>query len=127
MSRFNLFVALLTCVSLLPMRAAAQPSLIPLPASMQSGEGQFRFGEKLKVFVDAYPGDSIATVFNRFSASLTKVTGIKVSRAKEAKAALRRKLDKTLGAEAYTLKVTPVAIDLPAARPAGFFYALQTL
>ena len=127
MSRFNLFVALLTCVSLLPMRAAAQPSLIPLPASMQCGEGQFRFGEKLKVFVDAYPGDSIATVFNRFSASLTKVTGIKVSRAKEAKAALRLKLDKTLGAEAYTLKVTPNAINIPAARPAGFFYALQTL
>ncbi len=43
------------------------------------------------------------------------------------KAALQLKLNSSLAAEAYNLKVDEKQITIEAARPAGFFYALQTL
>src|SRR5699024_6254112 len=55
-------------------------------------------------------------------------TGIKVSSVRdEAKAGMVLKLDPALAEEAYRLNVTAGRICLEAARPAGFYYGLQTL
>ena len=120
---------LLAAASLLPLPiAAAEPlPLIPLPVSVQQGQGHFPLKERLKVFADAYPGDSIAMVLNRFGRDLTKATGIKVVKGKAKNAELSLRLNKQLGPEAYSLQVSSDGIRVEAARPAGFFYALQTL
>ena len=101
--------------------------LIPLPAQVQTEQGTFRFNKKVKTAVDAYPGDSIQWVLDNFAKDFTAVTGVKVETSKPTKAQLRMKLNPSLGAEAYKLHVTSEAIQIEAARPVGFFYALQTI
>ena len=117
-------LALMCCC--LGGRAAAL-SLIPLPASVQSGEGSFRFAGKVKVYADAYPGDSIRMVLQRFTEDFTASTGVKFRTAKAGAAQMTLRLNTALAPEAYDLRVTPQKIEIEAARPAGFFYALQTL
>lgn len=115
------------CMCGLTVALAQTPALIPLPASVEQGQGSFCFGKKAKVCVDAYPGDSVQTVWDRFAANLTASTGIKCGKSKAAKADIRLEVDGRMGAEAYSLHITPRRVHIKAARPAGFFYALQTL
>jgi len=106
---------------------SAQPSVTPLPATMQTGNGTFLFPKTLKVAADAYTGDSIQTLLNDFAQRFTAHTGVKTQKAKMSKAVLQLHRDETLGGEAYRLHITEKQIKVEAARPAGFFYALQTL
>ncbi|MDD6124100.1 MAG: beta-N-acetylhexosaminidase [Bacteroidales bacterium] len=122
----QLFVAA-WAVCALPGQAQNPLPVIPLPAQMERAEGVFQFEAKTKVAADDYPGDSIAMVLDRFAQKFQTTTGLKLTRAKAKKAALYLKLDPTMGCEAYRLNVTPQRVVVEAARPAGFFYALQTL
>lgn len=115
------------CMCGLTVALAQTPALIPLPASVEQGQGSFCFSKKTKVCVDAYPGDSVQTVWDRFTANLTASTGIKCGKSKAAKADIRLEVDGRMGAEAYSLHITPRRVHIKAAKPAGFFYALQTL
>ena len=81
----------------------------------------------MRASVDVYPGDSILLVFNRFADDFKAATGIRFSCGKASKASIRLKHNAAMAAEAYHLKVTPENVLVEAARPAGFFYALQTL
>lgn len=101
-------------------------SLIPLPSSVEQGEGTFVFSKKSSAFVDDYPGDSIQHVFDRFAANFSSTTGIKMVNSKLSKASIRLLIDSTLSEEAYRIDVTKKNITISAARPVGFFYALQT-
>lgn len=122
----NLALALATvCVA--PVWADNAVSLIPLPQTVKMEQGTFEFSKKLKTAVDAYPGDSIQWVLDNFEKNFTATTGVKFQTGKMGKAALQLKLNKTLASEAYNLKVDEKQITIEAARPAGFFYALQTL
>ena len=123
----RLLSAVMCCLSMQALPAAEPLSLIPLPASVEQGEGHFRFSEKTRASVDAYPGDSILQVFNRFADDFSAVTGIRFSCGKASKSKIRLKHNAAMAAEAYRLKVTPENVLIEAARPAGFFYALQTL
>ena len=49
----------------------ASLSLIPLPTHVEQGNGSFVFGNKIKVYADAYQGDSIQWVLNQFEKNLT--------------------------------------------------------
>lgn len=122
----QLFVAA-WAVCALPGQAQNTLPVIPLPAQMEQAEGVFQFEAKTKVAADDYPGDSIAMVLDRFAQKFQTTTGLKLTRAKAKKAELYLKLDPTMGCEAYRLNVTPQRVVVEAARPAGFFYALQTL
>lgn len=53
----------------------ASLSLIPLPTHVEQGNGSFVFGNKIKVYADAYQGDSIQWVLNQFEKNLTYSTG----------------------------------------------------
>ena len=117
----------LACVCVALVQAASPLSLIPLPASVQQGSGQFTFPAKVQLCVPSYTGDSVKAVANRWAGNFTKSTGIKVSVGKKANAAIQLRLNSGLAPEAYDLKVTRERIVIEAARPAGFFYALQTL
>ena len=66
-------------------------------------------------------------VLNRFEQNFTSTTGIAFKKGKAGKAQLELRKNASLGAEAYKLQVDGKRITIEAARPAGFFYALQTL
>ena len=117
----------LACVCVALVQAASPLSLIPLPASVQQGSGQFTFPAKVQLCVPSYTGDSVKAVAKRWAGNFTKSTGIKVSVGKKANAAIQLRLNNGLAPEAYDLQVTRERIVIEAARPAGFFYALQTL
>ena len=117
----------LACVCVALVQAASPLSLIPLPASVQQGSGQFTFPKKVQLCVPSYTGDSVKAVAKRWAGNFTKSTGIKVSVGKKANAAIQLRLNSGLAPEAYDLQVTRERIVIEAARPAGFFYALQTL
>lgn len=115
------------CMCGLTVALAQTPALIPLPASIEQGQGSFCFKAKTKACVDAYPGDSVQAVWDRFAADLTASTGIKCVKAKAGKADIRLEVDGQMGPEAYSLDITSRRVHIRAAKPAGFFYALQTL
>ena len=117
----------LACVCVALVQAASPLSLIPLPASVQQGSGQFTFPAKVQLCVPSYTGDSVKAVAKRWAGNFTKSTGIKVSVGKKANAAIQLRLNSGLAPEAYDLQVTTRGVVIEAARPAGFFYALQTL
>ena len=117
----------LACVCVALVQAASPLSLIPLPASVQQGSGQFTFPAKVQLCVPSYTGDSVKAVAKRWASNFTKSTGIKVSVGKKANAAIQLRLNSGLAPEAYDLQVTTSGVVIEAARPAGFFYALQTL
>lgn len=107
---------------------AQEISLIPQPKSLTVGEGSFNFGKSVKVCVADYPGDSVLMVLNTFKNDFSAATGLKVKTVRRAsRADIVLAIDGKLGAEAYALNVTGKQINIKASKPAGFFYALQTL
>lgn len=103
-------------------------ALIPMPAKMTTCIGEFTFPENLKAYVDHYRGDSIQLVFNQFQEDLNHATGIKTKNVKTGKKAdIILELNTSLATEAYKLNIDQKQIHIEAARPVGFFYALQTL
>lgn len=122
------FLPLLLLVLSKQMSTAQEIAIIPQPAHLTVKDGRFEFGNQLKAKVTPYQGDSVHMVFESFKKEFQKVTGIKVSSTqKEAKAAIILDLNQQLPPEAYKLNVSKEQIRIEAARPAGFYYALQTL
>lgn len=110
-----------------PLRAQ-ELSVVPRPAHMEAGEGFFQFKGKTRFAVPAYEGDSVKQVFARFEKNFETATGVELlPTAQTGRADIRLRLATDLGPEAYRLRVTPHDISIEASRPAGFFYALQTL
>lgn len=101
-------------------------SLIPQPAHVEQGNGTFTFNKTINTSADAYAGDSIQWVLSNFEKHFSSSTGTEFKRVKKG-ATLQLKLNSSLQPEAYKLQVKPEGILIEAARPAGFFYALQTL
>lgn len=115
---------------LLPLTATAEntPVIIPRPAEMTLGTGHFKLKKKLKTSIPHYPGDSVKNVVDEFARQLEHSTGICLTNTrKSSKAQLRFQLDPQLPAEGYRLHIATDGVRIEAARPAGFFYALQTL
>ena len=116
------------CLCAAPAIFAQQNNLplIPQPAKVVQGDGTFTFSPTLKVWADAYDGDSIKLVLQQFEQKFTPATGTHFKYGGKS-ATMQLRCNKHLGNEAYTLNVTPKQIVIEAAKPAGFFYALQTL
>ena len=107
---------------------AQEIAIIPQPAHLIVKNESFKFGKQLKVCIASYRGDSVTLVFDSFKDDFQKATGIKVTSVhSEAKAGIVLSVNQTLAPEAYKLDVSPKQIRIEAARPAGFYYALQTL
>lgn len=102
-------------------------SIIPRPAKLVEGNGQFTFGQVTTVWADAYEGDSIQSLLKSFEQEFTSTTGLAFKASKAAKAALQLRLNPSLKGESYCLSVSKTNVIIEAARPVGFFYALQTL
>ena len=122
------FLPLLLLLGSNEMLTAQEIALTPQPAHLTVKDGRFEFGNQLKAKVAPYQGDSIRMVFESFKKELQEATGIKVSSTqKEAKARIILDLNPQLPAEAYKLNVSKEQVRIEAPRPAGFYYALQTL
>ena len=122
------FLPLLLLLGSNEMLTAQEIALTPQPAHLTVKDGRFEFGNQLKAKVTPYQGDSIRMVFEPFKKELQEATGIKVSSTqKEAKARIILDLNPQLPAEAYKLNVSKKQVRIEASRPAGFYYALQTL
>ena len=122
------FLPLLLLLGSNEMLTAQEIALTPQPAHLTVKDGRFEFGNQLKAKVTPYQGDSIRMVFESFKKELQEATGIKVSSTqKEAKARIILDLNPQLPAEAYKLSVSKKQVRIEASRPAGFYYALQTL
>ena len=122
------FLPLLLLLGSNEMLTAQEIALTPQPAHLTVKDGRFEFGNQLKAKVTPYQGDSIRMVFESFKKELQEATGIKVSSTqKEAKARFVLDLNPQVPAEAYMLNVSKKQVRIEASRPAGFYYALQTL
>ena len=103
---------------------AADPSLIPLPATLQLADGQFVVDATTRLHADGDAAQRVAVVFNDFLAA-SKRPRI----ALDAKGAIRFGIaaDASASPEGYTLDVTPDGIVVRAAREAGLFRGAMTL
>ncbi len=121
--------------------SAQEISLIPQPAQMTVGDGAFLLQGKVTL---CYPkNDAIKNVVDNFVSEIKTTTGIKISKStykntkilgydvkkcnKKADSHIILDIDTALGVEAYKLTVKERLITITASKPAGFFYAFQTL
>lgn len=119
-------VFITACATALASAAVTEvPAFIPRPVKVQiaSGAEGFPLGDSLPVCAK---GDAKKAVLTALT-----VAGVKSSSSFFTKHALAAVIDATkkdtLGAEGYTLVVSPGTITLTAAAPAGLFYGAQTL
>lgn len=120
------FAALVLSIGIAGAQNASSLPLIPQPAHVVQGKGSFEFKKTVKTFADSYKGDSIGRVLSQFEQKFAKASGLRCKRVKRG-GELQLKLNDALSGEGYKLNVSPQKIVVEAARPAGFFYALQTL
>ena len=130
-SSFLLSSFLLPSLTLIivPQVLAAPPQLIPQPTKMTLGTGAFTLARDTVLVADNALEKQEA---QQFAASIAPATGFAprvVDKAPARAATISFDLDaqaKT-GDEGYRLSVTPQKIVITAAKPAGLFYATQTL
>lgn len=118
---------------------AQEISLVPMPAQMSVGTGSFTLGGDIVI---CQPKDkAIAKVVKNFVNEIKATTGVKIKTDtyrktkyegvqksdKKADAHIALLVDESMGDEAYRLSVKEKLITIKAAKPAGFFYAFQTL
>lgn len=122
---------LFLCLCLFAITAAGNAQVIhltPKPLSTTSGSGEFIFGESTEVLYPTYEGDSVKTVIEKFASDFRTVTGkslVLSTTASNAPFALI--LDNSLAQEEYKLTVTNSLVTIKAAKPIGFYYALQSI
>jgi hexosaminidase len=106
---------------------ASELALIPQPQEMMLGKSSFRFKRSTKLVVENIDQKIIAM---QFSDLFQKASGWKMETivgGDEASNQVFFRTEPMMGPEAYSLDVTTQRIEIKAAKPAGFFYALQTL
>lgn len=126
----NIKHALALATTIVSMQLYAQKntqlSLVPQPAHIEEGQGSFTFSKLVKTSADEYVGDSINWVLTNFEKNFTATTGTQFKHVKKG-ATLQLKRNQAISSEGYKLQITPTQIRIEASRPAGFYYALQTL
>jgi hexosaminidase len=110
----------------------AEIAVIPKPAFLEPGQGYFLLGKGSAVTCDQADRE-VRKVADYFRSQLTTVSGLQLkfgdATTPPAKGQIRFVLlrEATTPPEGYRLTVTPEAVELEAATPAGLFYGVQTL
>jgi len=114
---------------------AEQPlSIMPLPAHVTVGQGQFRIDGKFGIALEGHTEPRLTRARQRFLATLSRETGIPLWREAQFNQAnfivtTRKASDavQQLGEdESYHLEITPTQVRLTAANPLGVLHGLQT-
>ena len=121
----RLFLTFISCIIAF-VAVGGNVAVVPKPAVLIYNDGEYRFSPVTTYSVPDYPGDSVAMVMDMIKDDLQNGAGTTLSAVHD-NAALSLRTDSTLASEGYALDVTPEGITIRAARPAGFFYALQSL
>ncbi|MGE5394162.1 MAG: beta-N-acetylhexosaminidase [Candidatus Saccharibacteria bacterium] len=106
---------------------ASELALIPQPQEMMLGKSSFQFKKSTKLVVENIDQKVIAM---QFSQMFQKASGWKMETivgGDEGSNQVYFRTEPMMGPEAYSLDVTTQRIEIKAAKPAGFFYAMQTL
>ena len=138
-----LFTLLLCFLAFIFTVQAQEIAVIPKPAEMSVGEGEFSLKGKVVVCYPEVKDKGIKKVVDNFVEEIEATTGVKLKKStpkkeklengvvtkysRKADAHIVMNVDESMGDECYKLSVTPKRIDITAAKPAGFFYAFQTL
>lgn len=126
---------LLLCIFALTLNAQ-ELSIIPQPAKVEVKGGDFLFENGTLLYLPKVVSSDIESVAEQFAATMNVATGLdlKISRYKSFEKASKCKkakivlvVENAFADEEYKLNVTDNAIVVSAAKPAGFFYAFQTL
>ena len=101
--------------------------LIPKVQKMKLGESSFAFDKSTRFIVENTEQEAIAgQLSNMFAKAAGWKPEINIGGSKGSNRVFF-KTDLTLGDEAYKLEVQKERIEIKASKPAGFFYAMQTL
>ncbi|HEY3390799.1 MAG TPA: glycoside hydrolase family 20 protein [Prolixibacteraceae bacterium] len=106
---------------------ASEIAIIPQVQKMTLGESSFKFTKSTGLVVENADQEAIA---GQLATMFEKAAGWKPQinvGGMEGSNQVYFKTDPTLSAEAYSLEVQKNRIEIKAAKPAGFFYAIQTL
>lgn len=102
-------------------------ALIPQVQKMTLGQSSFKFKQSTKLVVESVDQELIA---GKFAGLFEKSAGWKpqvVVGGNEGTNQVYFKTDQVMGPEAYTIEIQQNRIEIKASKPAGFFYATQTL
>ena len=104
---------------------AGKYKIIPLPAQITDGKGEFVLTSETNFYVK---GDNVTSVAQFFSDKLAKSTGFNIAiGTKKNRNSIQLIINKKIkGEEAYTLAVTSQGVTAQASTPRGLFYAMQT-
>lgn len=122
-----IFACLLLSCEPNPTFTGSQLALIPQPQNMILGKSSFRFNKNTQLVTENIDQKLVAAQFVKL---IEKATGWKleiVVGGDEGSNQVYFKTEPMKQPEAYSLKVSPKRIEIQAAKPAGFFYAIQTL
>ena len=115
---------------------AAELGLVPVPVEIHRTAGQFDLTPKTRiVFDEAAANEKIKFVADHLAERLNVPTGLQIKATAVRKVSgkntiylgILKQNDPALGAEGYTLKVTPKGVRIEANEEAGLFYGAQTL
>ena len=127
--RKTLLTAFIACTMLAASAQSADPiSLIPAPVNITPGQGHFSLPDAITI--EAQDPSVLQQSLTDLRSHLD-ITGRRSSIIKSGTAAIQLSLNKTadagLGNEGYELSVNSTGIHIKANKPAGIFYAVQSL
>ncbi|WP_168796292.1 beta-N-acetylhexosaminidase [Flagellimonas onchidii] len=117
-----LLLAITACQS--PKMEYGTNAIIPKPAMLEEGNGFFAINSNTTVSVE---NEAQAKTANLFFSEFEAVSGWVPQINVRGNGDIIFTTDASLQEEAYTLDVSPTAVNIKAASDAGFFYALQSL
>ncbi|MCX4330721.1 MAG: beta-N-acetylhexosaminidase [Muribaculaceae bacterium] len=124
--KVKLLSAVMACAACFGIgRATTMVNITPTPKQMTVGTGELALPSAFTISYQSQPG--FADEVEKFAAGINKSTGINVSTATSGNALVSVAYDSTLGDEAYTLDVTAEGVAITASKPAGLYYAFQTI
>jgi hexosaminidase len=106
---------------------APEINLIPLPVKVETGTGVFSITSATKLVSE----EALTGITDLFASILKTPTGYQLRHVKTDQNGIHFTLNstynKTLGNEGYILDITAARINISANKPAGLFYAMQSL
>lgn len=101
------------------------PSLIPVPASHISTDGNYTITNETTIKVNDDP--DVTAIVKLFADEIQRATALTIQAANTGKIDFTLDGDSNLGDEGYQLSITSGGLTLRAHKPAGLFYGTQTL